>query len=44
MDSSKIPQIKHSNSVNFFVLARPCAIKGEEMTFRIAERFVEITN
>ncbi|RAR48907.1 3-deoxy-8-phosphooctulonate synthase [Flavobacterium lacus] len=44
MDITKIPQIKHLNSGNFFVLAGPCAIEGEEMALRIAERLVEITN
>ena len=29
---------------NFFLLAGPCAIEGEEMALRIAERVVEITN
>ena len=44
MDITKIPQIKHTNSGNFFVLAGPCAIEGEEMALRIAERLVEITD
>ncbi|WP_454981011.1 3-deoxy-8-phosphooctulonate synthase, partial [Capnocytophaga haemolytica] len=29
---------------NFFLLAGPCAIEGEEMAMRIAERIVQITN
>ncbi len=29
---------------NFFLLAGPCAIEGEEMAMRIAERIVNITN
>lgn len=29
---------------NFFLLAGPCVIEGEEMALRIAERIVEITN
>lgn len=29
---------------NFFLLAGPCAIEGEEMALRIAERITEITN
>ena len=41
---SKIPQIKHLDSGNFFVLAGPCAIEGEEMALRIAERLVSITD
>lgn len=30
-------------SDNFFLIAGPCAIEGEEMAFRIAERIVRIT-
>jgi 2-dehydro-3-deoxyphosphooctonate aldolase (KDO 8-P synthase) len=44
MDINKIPKIKHTDSGNFFLLAGPCAIEGEEMALRIAERVVEITN
>ena len=29
---------------NFFLLAGPCVIEGEEMALRIAERIVEVTN
>ncbi len=39
-----IPKIKHTNSNNFFLLAGPCAIEGEDMAMRIAEKVVEITN
>ena len=39
-----IPRIKHSDSNNFFLLAGPCAIEGEDMAFRIAENVVRITN
>jgi len=31
-----IPQIKHLDSGNFFLIAGPCAIEGEEMAFEIA--------
>ncbi|WP_291275619.1 3-deoxy-8-phosphooctulonate synthase [Flavobacterium sp.] len=44
MNLNNIPQIKHTNSGNFFVLAGPCAIEGEEMAMRIAEKIVNITN
>lgn len=44
MKLSNIPKIKHSNSDNFFLLAGPCAIEGEEMALRIAEKVVEITD
>jgi 2-dehydro-3-deoxyphosphooctonate aldolase (KDO 8-P synthase) len=39
-----IPLIKNIDSDNFFLLAGPCAIEGEDMALRIAERIVEITN
>ena len=44
MDLSKIPNIKNLDSKNFFLLAGPCAIEGEEMAMQIAEKCVEITN
>lgn len=36
--------IKHLNSGQFFLIAGPCAIEGEEMALRIAERIIEITD
>ncbi|QCX00942.1 3-deoxy-8-phosphooctulonate synthase [Aggregatimonas sangjinii] len=44
MDLARIPQLKHSNSDNFFLLSGPCAIEGEEMALRIAERIVTVTD
>ena len=44
MNLSNIPKIKHLDSDNFFLLAGPCAIEGEEMAMRIAEKLVSITN
>lgn len=44
MDLTLIPNIKHTNSGNFFLLAGPCAIEGEEMAMRIGEKLVAITN
>ena len=44
MDISLIPNIKHTDSDNFFLLAGPCAIEGEDMALRIAEKVVKITN
>jgi 2-dehydro-3-deoxyphosphooctonate aldolase (KDO 8-P synthase) len=44
MNLQDIPKIKHTNSNNFFLLAGPCAIEGEDMALRIAERIVEINN
>ncbi|WP_289644397.1 3-deoxy-8-phosphooctulonate synthase [Maribacter aestuarii] len=44
MDLTKIPQIKHTASNNFFLLSGPCAIEGETMAMRIAEHIVTITD
>ncbi len=44
MNLNTIPQIKNTDSGNFFVLAGPCAIEGEEMAMRIAEKLVTITD
>jgi 2-dehydro-3-deoxyphosphooctonate aldolase (KDO 8-P synthase) len=41
---SEIPNIKHTNSNNFFLLAGPCAIESEEMALRIAEKVLTITD
>jgi 2-dehydro-3-deoxyphosphooctonate aldolase (KDO 8-P synthase) len=44
MNINNIPQIKNTDSGNFFVLAGPCAIEGEEMAMRIAEKLVTVTD
>lgn len=44
MNLDLIPKIKHTKSGNFFLLAGPCAIEGEGMAMKIAERIVKITN
>ena len=36
--------IKHADSSNFFLMAGPCAIEGEEIALRIADRVVKITD
>ncbi len=41
---SQIPNIKHVNSNNFFLLAGPCVVESEEITRGIAERIVKITD
>ncbi|WP_299212962.1 3-deoxy-8-phosphooctulonate synthase [uncultured Dokdonia sp.] len=43
MQLSKIPKLKHTDVDNFFLLAGPCAIEGEDMAMRIAEKVLEIT-
>lgn len=32
-----IPELKHADSGNFFLLAGPCVVESEEMTYRIAK-------
>jgi 2-dehydro-3-deoxyphosphooctonate aldolase (KDO 8-P synthase) len=44
MNLTVIPQLKHIESGNFFLLAGPCAIEGEEMALRIAEKLVGISD
>jgi 2-dehydro-3-deoxyphosphooctonate aldolase (KDO 8-P synthase) len=44
MDLQQIPQIKHQGSNNFFLLSGPCAIEGEDMAMRIAEKIVTVTD
>lgn len=44
MNLRQIPQIKHTDSNNFFLLSGPCAIEGEEMALRIAEKIVSVTD
>ncbi|MFP2996392.1 3-deoxy-8-phosphooctulonate synthase [Spongiivirga sp. MCCC 1A20706] len=44
MNLANIPKLKHTTSDNFFLLAGPCAIEGEDMAMRIAEKVLEITN
>ena len=36
--------LKHTDSNNFFLLAGPCAIEGEDMALRIAEKVVAMTD
>ncbi len=44
MNLQNIPQIKHLDSGNFFLLAGPCAIENEEMALRIAEKLIQVTD
>jgi 2-dehydro-3-deoxyphosphooctonate aldolase (KDO 8-P synthase) len=44
MSLLNIPQLKYTEQGNFFLMAGPCAIEGEEVAFRIAERIVSITD
>jgi len=44
MDFSKLSNINHQNSDQFFLLAGPCAIENEAMAFEIAEKVLSITD
>ncbi len=44
MQLDLIPQLKYTTSDNFFLLSGPCAIEGEDMALRIAEKIVSITD
>ncbi|HOI27645.1 MAG TPA: 3-deoxy-8-phosphooctulonate synthase [Paludibacteraceae bacterium] len=39
-----IPKLKYTDSGNFFILAGPCVIEGEEMAFRIAEHIMKVSD
>lgn len=44
MNLNDVPKLKHTNFNNFFLLCGPCAIEGEDMALRIAEKVVTITD
>lgn len=44
MNIKNIPQIKNTEADNFFLLAGPCAIEGEDMAMRIAEHIIKVTD
>lgn len=44
MNLHNIPLLKNLDSGNFFLLAGPCAIEGEDMAMRIAEKVVKLTD
>lgn len=39
-----IPQIRHTASGNFFLIAGPCVIESRELCFEIAEKIIKITD
>lgn len=39
-----LQNLNHKDSTNFFLLAGPCAIEGEDMAFEIAEKIKEISD
>src|SRR5690606_41117739 len=44
MTLNDVPKLKHTSANNFFLLCGPCAIEGEEMALRIAEKVLAITD
>src|SRR5690606_28483671 len=44
MIGNLLPEIAHAGSGTFFLMAGPCAIEGEDIALRIAERIVRITS
>jgi 2-dehydro-3-deoxyphosphooctonate aldolase (KDO 8-P synthase) len=44
MINFSIDKLKHTESNNFFLMAGPCAIEGEEIALRIAEKIVTLTD
>lgn len=44
MNLLQVPQLKHTDKNNFFLLSGPCAIEGEAMAMRIAEHIVTVTD
>jgi 2-dehydro-3-deoxyphosphooctonate aldolase (KDO 8-P synthase) len=44
MVNFELDKLKHTTSGNFFLMAGPCAIEGEEIALRIAEKIVTITD
>ncbi len=41
---NSIPNIKHTNENNFFLLAGPCVVESEENVFEIAEHLIKVTD
>ena len=39
-----LPHFRHTQSGQFFLMAGPCAIEGEDMALRIAERIRDLTD
>ncbi len=44
MKINPLRDIKNAGSSNFFLIAGPCAIEGEEMALQIAEKIIRITD
>jgi len=44
MIQTYLPEIKNGTSSQFFLMAGPCAIEGEEIALRIAEKIISLTD
>lgn len=44
MQLQNIPKLKHLDTKQFFLIAGPCAIEGETMALKIAEKVCELTD
>lgn len=44
MINFELDKLKYTQSGNFFLMAGPCAIEGEEIALRIAEKIITITD
>jgi len=44
MINFELDKLKHTASGNFFLMAGPCAIEGEDIAMRIAEKIVTLTD
>ena len=42
--ANTLPHFRHTNSGQFFLMAGPCVIEGEDMVLRIAERIKHMTD
>ena len=42
--AAALPNFRHAQSGQFFLMAGPCAIEGEDMALRIAERIRQLTD
>lgn len=42
--ANTLPHFRHTNSGQFFLMAGPCVVEGEDMALRIAERVRHITD
>lgn len=39
-----IPQLKHMNAGNFFLIAGPCVIESRELCYEVAEKIIAVTD